>query len=598
MQAAAQAPYANPNVRSTFEPPKAAEAQSLSESTKRSPAQFLTIGEKSQWKETGRYQDSLALAQALAKASPLLKVVPFGKSAQGRTLYAVIASKERAFTPAQAKATGKPIVLLESCIHPGEVDGKEASEMLLRDIAITRTQAKWLDSMILIFIPIFNVDGHENFSPYHRINQQGPAAAGFRATAQRLNLNRDFMKADAPEMQAWLRFFNAWLPDFFIDNHVTDGADFQYDVTIAAPHQQELWEQVSNWTGQRYLPQLEDGMASLGHIMGPYGGFVERGNPASGFASDTYDPRYSNGYAAIQNRPSLLVETHSLKTFRTRSWAHYDIMKVSLDIIARDPQALTQATKASDAAVAALAGTKQMIHLDGDISRTESKPFTFRGLKSEMYKSAFSGGNIVRYLPETEDIATRLFEVQTTTVAATAPKGYYIPAEWKEVIDRLAWHGIRTERVPAPITQEFQTWRLRQPKWTAAPFEGRLQVSYKIEPTKETRTIPAGSVFVPMNQRAARVALNLLEPGAPDALVRWGFFNSIFEQKEYFSDYLYEPMLESFAKANPELAEAFAARVKSDAAFAGNARARLQWWYERSPWLEKDKEAYPVVRLD
>ncbi|MCX6588784.1 MAG: M14 family metallopeptidase [Acidobacteria bacterium] len=582
---------------SQWEPPAAKLAVSLAESTAAAPKNLLTVGERSEWRETGRYTDSVAFARALEKASPWVRTISFGKSPQGRDLIATIVSKDRAFTPEAARKTGKLIVLLESCIHPGEVDGKEAGEMLLRDVAVTKRYAAWLDQVILINIPIFNVDGHEIWSGYNRINQQGPNAMGFRATAQRLNLNRDFLKADAPEMQAWLRFFNAWLPDFFIDNHVTDGADFQYDVSIDTPMNQDIWENLARWTRERYLPALQDAMTTDGHVMGPYGGFRQRGRPESGFQTLGVTPRYSNGYLAAQNRPSLLVETHSLKTFKTRSWGHYNIMKRSIEILVRDPKTLWEAVREADRAVAALAGAGTAVHLDGD-SSDETKPFTFRALRAEGRPSTLAGGPVLVYQKETLDIPTKIFDRMKTTLAATVPKGYYVPAEWSEVIERLALHGVRTERTTREVRGEFATYRLTEPKWSTTPFEGRLTVDFRVTPVKEKRVIPAGSVYVPMNQRAARVALNLLEPAAPDSLVRWGFLNSIFEQKEYFSDYVFEPIAQEMARRHPELLAEFNARVKADVRFAGNPRARLQWWYERSPYLEPDKNAYPIVRVE
>jgi hypothetical protein len=582
---------------SQWEPPAAKAAASLAESTAAAPKTLLTVGERSNWTETGRYADSVAYARALEKASPWVKTISFGKSPQGRDIIATIVSKDRAFTPDAARKTGKLIVLLESCIHPGEVDGKEAGEMLLRDVAVTKKYAAWLDHVILINIPIFNVDGHEIWSGYNRINQQGPNAMGFRATAQRLNLNRDFLKADAPEMKAWLRFFNAWLPDFFIDNHVTDGADFQYDITIDTPMNQDIWANLAQWTRERYLPALNDAMTTDGHVMGPYGGFRQRGRPESGFETLGVTPRFSNGYLAAQNRPSLLVETHSLKTFKTRSRGHYNIMKRSIEILIRDPKTLQAAVREADRAVAALAGSAVSVHLDGK-SSNETKPFTFRALKAVARPSELNGATVLAYQKETLDIPTTIYDRMTTTLAATVPKGYYVPAEWIEILERLELHGVKTERTTKEIQGEFATYRLKEPKWSATPFEGRLAVDFKVVPVKEKRTIPAGSVYVPMNQRAARVALNLLEPAAPDSLVRWGFLNSIFEQKEYFSDYVFEPIAQEMARRHPQLKAEFDAKLKADAKFAANPRARLQWWYERSPYLEPDKDAYPIVRVD
>lgn len=581
--------------KTAYEPPGAAAARSLAESTAASPGDLLTLAEKTNYAETARYQDSRALADRMAQRSPWLRVVTFGKTPQGRELFAVIASKDRAFTPEAARATGKPVILLQSCIHPGEVDGKEASEMLLRDVAISKRYAAWLDKVILVNIPIFNVDGHERFSAFNRINQDGPKEMGFRVTAQRLNLNRDFMKADAPEMKAWLKFFNAWLPDFFLDNHVTDGMDFQYDITIDIAQGQQLWDTVAQWTRERYLPYLNDAMATDGHIMGPYGGFVD-GDPAKGFSTGSYSPRYSTGYAAIQNRPALLVETHSLKSFKTRTWAHYDVMRRSIEAIVRDPAALRSAVTAADRAVEKLAGSSVAVHLDGKRS-DESEPFTFKALRVTRRPSDLAGAPIAVYEKEPVDIPTRLFAKTTTTASATVPEGYFVPVEWTEVVERLGLHGVRTERLERAIEGEFETFHFSNPRFAPQPFEGRILVSFQSAPVVRKMRIPAGTVYVPLRQRAARVAINLLEPDAPDSLVRWGFFHAIFEQKEYFSDYIMEPIAREMANRHPELRVEFEKRLGSDAAFAKNPRQRLQWWFERSPYYEPDKDVYPVLRV-
>ncbi len=591
--------------KTKFEPPLAGAAKSLADSTAASPKDLLTLAEKTDYRETARYADSVALAKALEKRSPFVKVVSIGRTPQGRDIIATIVSKDRAFTPEAAKKTGKAIILLQSCIHPGEVDGKEASEMLLRDVVVTKRYAAWLDGAILINIPVFNVDGHERFSAYQRINQDGPKEMGFRVTATRLNLNRDFIKADAPEMKAWLRFFNSWLPDFFIDNHVTDGADFQYDITIDIPKYQEVWPSVGKWTAERYLPYLNDQMATEGHVMGPYGSFSVAGQagfpgapPArvSGFRTSTYTPRFSTGYAAIQSRPGLLVETHSLKSFKTRTWGHYNVMRHSIDAVLRDPKALLEAVRQADREIAALAGTSTPLYLNG-VRSEEGTPFIYRGLKADLKPSPLSGSNVRVYRAEKEDITTQLFEKTTTTLSRSVPVAYAIPAEWQEVIERVELHGLKTIRLAKDTDVDAETFHFFDHRFSPAPFEGRFEVGFEVRPVKIKQKLPAGTVIVPVDNRWARVAMNVLEPDAPDSLARWGFLTAVFEQKEYFSDYVFEPIAAEMAGKYPDLKRQFEERLSADAAFAKNPRARLQWWYERSPYYEFDKDVYPVLRL-
>jgi murein tripeptide amidase MpaA len=320
---------------SAFEPPAAKTAASLTASSQASPRDLLTTGEKSGWSETAPYAEAVEIARRIERASRWVKVLDFGTSPEGRPMIALAVSKDRAFTPAAAAAANKAVILIQSGIHAGEIEGKDTALMLVRDLAVTRRFAAWLDHVIVLVIPVFNVDGHESFSPYHRVNQNGPKSTGLRATAQRLNLNRDYVKADAPEMRAWLRLFHAWSPDFLIDNHVTDGADFQYDVTWDMARNQDLGEPAAAWVRERFLPELDRLMSAEGHLMSPYGGMRPVPGGPREFFMEVFSPRYSHLYAAVNNRPALLVETHSLKAAKTRAWAHYDIMRSTIETIAR-----------------------------------------------------------------------------------------------------------------------------------------------------------------------------------------------------------------------------------------------------------------------
>src|SRR5450756_320892 len=234
------------------EPPAAKAARSLAASTKASPPGLLTTGEKSDWNETAPYAEAVEISRRLERASRFVKVLDIGASPEGRTMIALVVSKDRAFTPEAAARTGKVILLIQSGIHAGEIEGKDPALMLVRDMVVSKKYAAWLDRMIFVIIPVFNVDGHEYFSPYHRPSQNGPKSTGLRANAQRMNLNRDYIKADTPEMRAWLKIFNTWNPDFHIDNHVTDGSDFQYDVTWDMARNQDIAEPAGSWVPVSY----------------------------------------------------------------------------------------------------------------------------------------------------------------------------------------------------------------------------------------------------------------------------------------------------------------------------------------------------------
>lgn len=516
--------------QSQAESPAMREAKSLAESAAAAPKGWLTHAEQTGFKQTGRYGEAVSFYRRLAAASPAARLTQIGETAEGRPLYALIVSKDRAFTPQAARKTGKPVVLLQNGIHAGENGGKDAAMMLLRDVLVTGRLAACLDHLILISIPVFNADGHEHISPYNRINENGPAEMGFRVTANRLNLNRDYLKAATPEMRAWLKLYTAWLPDFLIDNHVTDGSDNQYDVTISVHTEQDIAPEVGAWSKRAYIPELEKRMAALGHIMGWYIGFSRAGAAA--------------------------------------------------------PQELRQASLAADRAAQALQpGAK--VFLDG-VPGGESESYTLRLLEAERYTGAASGGPLARYTAKPLDQQVRIIRTLAERFAPAAPAGYIVPRQWREVISLLEAHGVSAEPLPRPLEAEFDTWRFENVQFSSRPFEGRFQVvSFTAKPVRERRRFAPGSVWVPTNQRAGKLAMHILEPEAPDSALRWGFFLPIFEQKEYFSDYVFEPYAKAMLDSDPALKAEFEKALAANPDLAKNPRSRLEWLYRRSPYTTK-----------
>lgn len=580
--------------QSKAESPAMQAAASLQASTAAAPAALRTRAERTAYRETGLYAEAVDFYRALEKSSPYARLQQIGTSGEGRPLYVLIASRDKAFTPAAARKTGKPVILLQNGIHAGENGGKDAAMMLLRDVLVTRRRAAWLDDVILLSIPVFNADGHEHTSPYNRINENGPDRMGFRVTSRRLNLNRDYLKADTPEMRAWLRLYAAWLPELLIDNHVTDGSDNQYDVTIASHTEQDIAPPMGSWVKTRYLPVLLRELESLGHVPGFY--IEGRGRDGQSLAVMTASPRYSTGYAAARNRAALLVETHSLKSFRTRVWSHYDIMSVSIQLAAGSAAALRQSALDSDRFQSSVRPGDR-VFLEGSPG-AQGEPYTLKMLEAEQIPSPVSGATVTRYTDRPRNQAVTLVRSLQEKFAPAAPLGYIVPRQWQEVIDLLRLHGVQMEDLAQAREAEFDTYRFENVRFAAMPFEGRFQVSsFQTKPVRETRVFPAGSVFVPVAQPAGKLAMQILEPQAPDSALRWGFFQSIFEQKEYFSEYVFEPYAREMLNQNSMLKSEFDARLAADPAFAKNPRARLLWLYQRSPYFEAGKDAYPVVRV-
>ena len=576
----------------TDEQPKPSSAVSL--------ADWLTKAEKTDFHQTPRYDETAAFCRRMAEMSPWISCQSFGKSPEGRELLLVIASRDRAFTPEAARASGKPIVLVQNCIHAGECAGKDASLMLLRDMAVTKTRQELLDQVIVLVIPIFNVDGHERFSPYSRINQNGPDEMGWRTTSRNLNLNRDYMKADAVEMRAWLAMWNAWQPDLFIDHHETDGIDWQYDFLYALDQHAAAAPQVIEWTRSHLDRRFFETREKDGHLAAPYMDLVDEANPAKGVRSGGFGPRLSNGYATIRNRASILVEGHMLKPYRTQVMSHYDLTRRVLEELNRDPKSLREAVTAADEATAKMgAAYDPAFRFPIAIGQTdESVPFTLKAYAFRRELSEISGGMRIIYdNTRPIDVPTVWYYGTKAAKTVTPPLAYIIPPQWTEVIEVLKAHGLRCEALKEPLTAEFESYRFTDVSFSKASYEGRLQVSFKAEPVVERRTYIAGSVVVPLNQPAAKVAVHLLEPEAADSFVSWGFFDTMLEQKEYGEAYVLEKLARGMLIADPKLREEFETRVSTDRDFAASPRDRLQFFYERSPYFDRWKNSYPVGRI-
>jgi hypothetical protein len=562
-------------------------------------ADWQTRAELSGYRETSRYEEAVRYCSRLDEASTWATFTTFGTSPEGRSLPLLILSRDGVTTPEAARRVGKPVVLIQNGIHAGEIAGKEASLALAREIVVTRSLAALLDNATILIVPILNVDGHERFGPYNRINQNGPAEMGWRATAQNLNLNRDYIKADAPEMRALLALFNAWSPALYIDNHVTDGADFRYDLLYTIDSQAWVAPEIARWVEETFQPRVRPALEAKGHVVAPYFELRDTLDIAKGIETPFLGPRYSNGYGAIRNRPTILVETHMLKSFEARIAAHYDLMLETLREVNRDPSALVGAIRAADQATVALGGEydpSRRLGIGYTVDDTPT-PIVLRGHEYRHELSEISGDVRVIYGSASRDIETVIFAKARETAAVSPPTAYVVPRAWSAVIERLRAHGLRLERLVKPVTGEFETYRLSQPSWAAEPFEGRHRASFQTEAVRERFTVPAGSVVVPLAQPGAKVAVHLLEPGAPDSLASWGFFDAIFETKEYGEHYMLEALAREMLEKDPTLRAEFQERLRADPAFRANPEARLGYFYERSPFRDARKGLYPVLRV-
>ncbi len=555
---------------------------------------WITPSEKTGLTETPGYDATVAYLAKLDQASPLVALREFGRTAQGRVLQVAIAARNKAFTPEAARRTGRPVLLVQAGIHAGEIDGKDAGLMLLRDIAF-RGKSSLLDHAILLFVPMFNADGHERSSESNRPNQRGPVRQGWRTTAQNLNLNRDYMKADAPEMQAMLTLINQWSPALYLDVHVSDGLDHQYDITFCyngdggdftwSPH-------IARWLNDAYRPTVESALKVAGHIPGRYFDTDGPVDPATGLVSGTGDPRYSHGYGDLRHLPAVLVENHSLKPYRQRVLATYVLIEASLKLLGSHGRELRKAITADTDARPAV------VPINLRPASSPEATVEYLGMAHELFTSPASGRSEVRWLDHPKQFASIPVTLKRAALQLRRPTAYWVPATKPDIIARLRLHGIQMETLPAARTLTLEMYRLvnprAQPYSGFHPFEGRHPVRAEVKAEIRQERFPAGSVRVLTDQPLGDLGVALLEPVCSDSFLAWGFFPEIQQRTEYIEGYVIAPLAEQMLARDPRLKTEFEAKLQADAQFAANPSARLRWFYERSPYYDDRYLLYPV----
>ncbi|NEX92330.1 M14 family metallopeptidase [Caulobacter sp. 17J65-9] len=554
---------------------------------------WITPSETTGITATPTYAETRAFIEKLDAASPLLTLSTFGKSAQGRDMLVVYATKDPVVDGRPQLDPNKPVLLVQAGIHAGEIDGKDAGLMLLRDIAF-KGKDSLLDKVNFVFVPIFNVDGHERTSPYSRPNQRGPVSQGWRTTAQNLNLNRDYAKADAPEMRAMIGLIRAVNPDLYIDLHVTDGIDYQYDVTFgyeAEDGRAGRSPAGGAWLDQVYRPAVEKALKSQGHIPGKLVFGVDDRNPDTGLASVASPPRFSTGYGDAIRVPTVLVENHSLKPYKQRVLGMYVLMEQSLRSLAADGAAL----KAAEAQDDARRPTQVMANAVPKKEPTGQRDFA--RIAFEKYRSEASGGDEVRWLGKKADTKPLPLFTDAPTLALDVPTAYWVPVTKPEVIERLKVHGVRMETLTAPRTVQVDMTRFGSAKPAAQVNEGHVPIQAEgFEHERRSETYPAGSVRVPTDQPLGELAVLLLEPQSEDSLFAWGFFPELLQRTEYIEGYAIAPLAERMLAADPKLKAEFEAKLKAEPDFAKDPDARLAWFYARTPYYDDRYLLYPVGR--
>lgn len=544
--------------------------------------------------QTLAYDEAIACYEKMAAAYPtIFHLMEVGSTDVGKPLHVAVLNTSGEFNPAKIRQSGKRILLINNGIHPGEPEGIDATIMLLREYLSQPERQKALEHLVLVVIPVYNVDGCLNRGSYSRANQDGPESYGFRGNARNYDLNRDFLKTDSRNAQTFNEIFTTWLPDIFVDNHTSNGADYQYTMTLIATQHNKLEAPLGAFLENTMLPELYADMKTRNWEMIPYVDSPKE-TPDSGIVGFCDYGRYSTGYAALWNTIGFMPETHMLKPFKDRVWSTYHFMDVVVQFMARHiPEIRDARAKAWETT-----RTKKSFVLDYAMDQKHTDTITFKGYEAKYKPSDVSGLPRLWYdkaAPYEKQIPYYNHFLPSVTVEK--PAAYILPQAWENVIKRLKINGVEMKRLTQSASVETETYFIRDFQ-TRNAWEGHYYHSgVTLEKKSLQRTFEAGDYVILLDQHANRYLLETMEPNAPDSWFAWNFFEPILMQKEYFSAYVFEDLAAQFLKENPNIKSALDAKRMAEPDFAANAALQLDWVYRQSPWYEPTHRMYPVARV-
>jgi hypothetical protein len=546
---------------------------------------------------TATYAECIAFYQALAAAHPAtMRLREAGPTDSGQPLHEVVLSADGTFEPAAARAQGRPVVFIQNGIHPGEPEGIDASMILTRNLLQDKRLGTLLRQVTVVIIPVYNIGGMLNRNATTRANQNGPAEYGFRGNARYYDLNRDFVKQDSRNARSFAALFQRWRPELFVDTHTSNGADYQYTMTLIPSQHNKLTPALGTYLQQKLLPALYQGMARKKWPMTPYVDF-DGETPESGLRAFLESPRYSTGYAALFNSIGFMPETHMLKAFGPRVQATYDLLVTFLETAAAQAPTLLAARADADRALAA----QTVFPLTWALNEQPSGTVKFRGYEAGHKPSAVSGQPRL-YYDRTRPYTRRapFFNDAHATSQATAPVAYAIPAAYADVLEHLRRNGAVLRPLTEARTGATEVYTLADFKTNPRAYEGHYPHSQvQLTINRQNLTLPAGTYLAVLAEQgpAKRFVVEALEPQATDSYFTWNYFDSILQQKEHYSDYVFEDLAADFLTKNPAVRQQLDAAKAADPALAASGPAQLEWVYQHSPWAEPGYRRYPVVRV-
>ncbi|MTI33310.1 M14 family zinc carboxypeptidase [Xanthovirga aplysinae] len=558
---------------------------------------YLTKFEKSEGKKTVTYHEGMQYFQMLAQGFPMIQIKEMGPTDSGHPLHLILFDVEEDFDLDKSRQKGKTVLFINNGIHPGESDGIDASMLFLRNLALNKKkQKKWKDVIIAV-VPFYNIGGALNRNSFTRANQNGPEAYGFRGNAQNLDLNRDFIKNDSKNARSFAKIYHFLDPDVYLETHVSNGADYQYVMTLLPTQQDKLGGVLGDFLEKEMLPEVYRTMKDKNFDTTPYVNvWGTRNTPDNGWIQFIDNPRYSTGYTTLFNTIGYMAETHMLKPYKDRVEATYALMETFAEFTAEKGNEIRELRAQQKQAVA----QQQSFPLSWAVDSTQYSTLTFKGYEGGFKKSKVSGLPRLYYdrnKPYEKEV--KFYDHYNATANVNKPKAYVIPQGWHKVIDRLKTNQVVMQQLERDTTVSLAVYHIKDYQTSRFVYEGHYPHS-KVELKKENEKVRLlkGDYIVYTGQAADRYIVETLEPKAPDSFFNWNFFDAILQQKEHFSPYVFEDEAAYLLANNADLQKKLEAEKKRDTEFAKNAYAQLNFVYQHSPYYEEAHLRYPVFRLE
>jgi len=552
---------------------------------------YRTIFETSKGKETATYQQTIDFYSILADRYPQISLIEIGMTDSGIPLHLVVYNSDKIF---DFKKITKSTILINNGIHPGEPDGIDASMMLLRDIVQNEKLKKQFKDIVICIIPIYNIGGSLNRNSLSRVNQNGPESYGFRGNARNYDLNRDFIKNDTRNAQTFAEIFHKINPDIFIDNHVSNGADYQYTLTHLFTQHNKLNGELGVFLNQKMRPEIQQDLVKKGLIITPYVNVFNQ-IPEIGFSQFLDLPRYSTGYTSLFNTLGVMVETHMLKTYKERVDATYSFMLTAINFLQENGGEVEELRNQATSSIL----LKKKYPIEWEIDSTKHTTLNFKGYEGNFETSKVTGLNRLKFdrsKPTTKPV--KYYNFFKPKKEIIIPEAYIIPKNWCQIINLLRRNNIELYPLKKDTIISVESYRISDYNTVDKAFEGHyLHSDTKVIKSNIEHSFEKGDYYIPLKQYGIRYLLETLEPEAIDSYFNWNFFDIILQQKEVFSPYVFEDLAIEILNDNPQLRSEFEQKKKENVEFSNNSYAQLNYIYMHSKYYEKSHLQYPVYRV-